>query len=303
MEDLTEATLTDATLRQMADTPDPRLRQIMAAAVRHLHAFAQDVSLTPEEWLFGIKFLTQVGHACTASRQEFILLSDTLGLSRMVNILHENHTAAAGGTEASLLGPFYRAEAPLLPLGSSIAAAPKGEELVIFGRVLDTAGAPIPDALLEIWQTDPDGAYDLQGPDPAAMNNRAMFRTDAEGRYHVRANFPRSYHVPLDGPVGAMLAAQGRHGYRPAHTHVLVGAAGYRELVTALYYGDDPYIDSDTVFGVANALVVTPEKDRPGAPVPGLPSIAYDFVLTRAAPGEATSRVGADPASLMAPAV
>jgi hydroxyquinol 1,2-dioxygenase len=301
MEDLTEATLTSATLQQMADTPDPRLREIMAAAVKHLHAFAQEVSLTPEEWLFGIKFLTQVGHACTPSRQEFILLSDTLGLSRMVNILHEDR-AGGSGTEASLLGPFYRERSPLLPLGSLIATDPKGEQLVIFGRVLDAAGAPVANALLEVWQTDPDGAYDLQSADPAVMNNRAMFRTDAEGRYHFRANFPVGYQVPVDGPVGAMLAAQKRHGCRPAHTHFLVGADGYRELVTALYYGYDQYIDSDTVFGVANTLIVTPEQ-RADSPVPELPSIEYDFVLARAEPGEVTSRVGADPASIMAPAV
>jgi hydroxyquinol 1,2-dioxygenase len=301
MEDLTEATLTAATLRQMADTPDPRLREIMAAAVRHLHAFAQEVSLTPEEWLFGIKFLTQVGHACTPSRQEFILLSDTLGLSRMVNILDEGRTSTAG-TEGSLLGPFYRERSPLLPLGSLIANDPKGEQLMIFGRVLDEAGAPIPNALLEVWQTDPDGAYDLQAADPTVMNHRAMFQTDAEGRYHFRATFPVGYQVPLDGPVGAMIKAQKRHGCRPAHTHFLIGAEGFRELVTALYYGYDQYIDSDTVFGVANSLTVNPVRQLAGSPAPELPSIAYDFVLARATAGEATSRVGADPASIMAPA-
>jgi hydroxyquinol 1,2-dioxygenase len=299
MEDLTEATLTDATLRQMADTPDQRLREIMEAAVRHLHAFAREVSLTPEEWLFGIKFLTQVGHACTPSRQEFILLSDTLGLSRMVSILHEGRIDTKG-TETSLLGPFYRESTPLLPLGSVIATDSKEGQLVIFGKVTDEEGIPIAHALLEVWQTDSNGAYDLQAQDPSVMNNRASFRTNLQGRYHFRTNFPRGYKIPLDGPVGGMIDAQKRHGHRPAHTHFLIGADGFRELVTALYYSDDPYIDSDTVFGVANSLIVTAVTQNSKSPMPNLPSIEYDFVLSRAKAGEATSRVGADPTSIIA---
>lgn len=299
MEDLNEITVTDAVLQQMADTPDPRLREIMAAAVKHLHAFARGVSLKPEEWLFGIKFMTEVGQKCTPFRQEFILLSDTLGLSRMVNILHDGR-AETVGTETSLLGPFYRNDSPQMALGESIARDGQGEEIGLFGTVRDEAGMPVPHATVEVWQTDPDGAYDLQAVDPSAMDWRAQFRTDAQGQYRFRATLPLGYTIPLDGPVGSMITAQKRHGCRPAHTHFLIGAPGYRELVTAIYYGYDQYIESDTVFGVSQSLVVDPKPDVPGSPFPGLRSIAFDFTLARAVVGDENSRVGADPSSLIA---
>ena len=299
MEDLNETTVTEATLAQMADTPDPRLREIMAAAVKHLHAFARDVSLKPEEWLYGIKFMTEVGKACTPFRQEFILLSDTLGLSRMVNILHDGR-AETVGTETSLLGPFYREKSPLLKLGDRIAENPQTEEITIFGRVLNNAGQPVAGASVEVWQTDPDGAYDLQAKDPSQMDWRGQFRTDDEGRYWFRATLPLGYMIPMDGPVGRMILAQKRHGCRPAHTHFLIGAVGYRELVTSIYYGYDPYIDTDTVFGVSNSLIVEPRAGVPGAPFPELRAIEYDFTLAQAVAGDENSRVGADPASLLA---
>ena len=301
MDDLNETTVTEAVLAQMAGTADPRLREIMAAAVKHLHAFARDVSLRPEEWLFGIKFLTEVGKACTPYRQEFILLSDTLGLSRMVNILHDGR-AETVGTETSLLGPFYREKSPMLALGDQIAREPATEEICLFGQVLDERGGPVAGAGVEVWQTDPDGAYDLQARDPGAMDWRAQFRTDEAGRYWFRATLPFGYTIPTDGPVGEMIRAQNRHGCRPAHTHFLIGAPGHRELVTSLYYGSDQYIDSDTVFGVSNSLIIEPKPATPGSPFPGLRSIRYDFVLARAVAGDENSRVGADPASLVAAA-
>jgi hydroxyquinol 1,2-dioxygenase len=299
MEDLNETTVTEAVLQQMADTPDPRLREIMAAAVKHLHAFAREVSLKPEEWLYGIKFMTEIGQACTPYRQEFILLSDTLGLSRMVNILHDGR-AETVGTETSLLGPFYRNDSPRLALGDSITRDADREEIGLFGTVRDEAGEPVPDAMVEVWQTDPDGAYDLQAADPTAMNWRAQFRTDRQGRYWFRATLPLGYMIPMDGPVGSMITAQRRHGCRPAHTHFLIGAPGYRELVTAIYYGYDQYIDTDTVFGVSQSLIVDPKPNVPGAPFPGLRCIEFDFTLARAVAGDENSRVGADPSSLMA---
>ena len=299
MEDLTETTITEAVLAQMADTPDPRLREIMAAAVKHLHAFAREVSLKPEEWLYGIKFMTEIGKACTPYRQEFILLSDTLGLSRMVNILHDGR-AETVGTETSLLGPFYRETSPVLELGDVISKDPRTEQICLFGTVRDETGAPVAGASVEVWQTDPDGAYDLQMMDPANMDWRGHFHTDAEGRYWFRATLPVGYMIPMDGPVGGMIQAQKRHGCRPAHTHFLVGAPGFRELVTAVYYGYDQYIDSDTVFGVSKSLIVEPRPDMPGTPIPGLRSIHFDFVLAHAVAGDETSRVGADPASLLA---
>ena len=299
MDDLTETTVTEAVIAQMADTPDPRLREIMAAAVKHLHAFAREVSLKPEEWLHAIKFLTEVGQACTPYRQEFILLSDTLGLSRMVNILHDGR-AETVGTETSLLGPFYRTEAPHLALGDCIAHQPGTEQIGLYGTVRDEAGSPVANATVEVWQTDPDGAYDLQAHDPSVMDWRAQFRTDADGQYRFRATLPLGYTIPLDGPVGTMIKAQRRHGCRPAHTHFLIGAPGYRELVTAIYYGYDQYIDTDTVFGVSKSLIVQPEAGRPGAPFPDLRTIAFDFTLARAVAGDENSRVGADPSALIA---
>lgn len=304
MEDLTETTLTETALRQMADTPDPRLREIMACAVKHLHAFAREVSLTPDEWLYGIKFMTEVGQACTPYRQEFILLSDTLGLSRMINILHDGRADQKGGragTETSLLGPFYRERSPELAPGDLITVNPKGEQIVVFGRVTKPDGQPAAGASVEVWQTDPEGAYDLQGNDPSVMDLRATFRADADGRYFFRTTLPFGYTIPMDGPVGRMVRAQNRHGCRPAHIHFLISASGLRELVTSVYFADDPYIDTDVVFGVSNSLIVSPRADVAGSPIAGLRAVAFDFVLPEA-PADGSGRVGADPASLIAAA-
>ncbi len=298
MQDLTTTSVTEAVAAQMADTPDPRLRQVMESLVRHMHDFARDVSLTPDEWLKAMGFLTQVGQACTPARQEFILLSDVLGLSALVNLLHDR-SATEIGTESSLLGPFYQQEAPAFALGDSIAVHAKGPELQLYGRVTDKQGQPIPNALIQVWQTDAEGSYDLQRSDGQQMDMRGNFRADAEGRFHFRTVRPLGYLIPMDGPVGALIAAQKRHGYRPAHVHVLIGAPGYRELVTALYLGQDEHIGSDTVFGVSRSLVVDPVADDPAAPIPGIPAIRYDFRLAAQA-GNASGRVGADPAQIMA---
>jgi hydroxyquinol 1,2-dioxygenase len=270
---------------------------VMASLVCHLHDFAREVRLTPDEWLAAIGFLTRVGQACTPTRQEFILLSDTLGLSALVHLLHDQ-AAPEIGTQSSLLGPFYREDAPEVPLGASIAVRATGPELLLYGRVTDNAGRGIAGARVQVWQADAEGQYDLQAPD-AAMDMRGNLRCDAEGRFHVRTLKPIGYSVPMDGPVGVLVRRQGRHGFRPAHIHVLIGAPGYRELVTALYLSDDPHIDSDTVFGVSNALVVTPRADDPDAPVQGIPAVRYDFRLGRAA-GDGSGRVGADPKQVMA---
>jgi len=298
MQDLTVETVTDAVLAQMATTRDARLREVMASLVRHLHDFARDVRLTPDEWLTAVGFLTRVGQACTPARQEVILLSDVLGLSALVNLLHDA-AASELGTTSSLLGPFYRDDAPLVPLGGSIVADANGNELLLHGQVTDNAGRGVPGALIQIWQTNAEGWYDLQVEGGAAMDMRGNLRCDADGRYHVRTVRPLGYSIPLDGPVGELVRRQDRHGCRPAHIHFLIGAPGYRELVTALYIGDDPHIDSDTVFGVSGALVVTPVTNDPAAPIPGLPSIRYDFTLARDA-GAGSNRVGADPKQILA---
>jgi hydroxyquinol 1,2-dioxygenase len=300
MPDLDTQALTDEALAQMAATRDPRLREIMAAATRHLHDFAREVNLKPEEWLAGIAFLTAVGQACTPFRQEMILLSDVLGLSRVVNLLHDATGRDEAGTETSLLGPFFREGAPEFALGDSIAVhATGGTEVVLFGTVADAAGRPLPGATIAVWQTSADGLYDLQANDASEMDLRGRFRADAEGRFHFRTVQPVGYSIPLDGPVGQLVRRQERHGFRPAHIHMLLGAEGHRELVTALYFADDPNIASDTVFGVSDSLIVRPALDLPGSPLPGLPAIRYDFRLSRLDAGETGGRVGADPSRLM----
>ncbi|WP_428485130.1 dioxygenase [Rhodopila sp.] len=296
MQDLDELTVTDVALAQMAGTENPRLKQIADGAVRHLHAFAREVNLTPEEWLTGIQFMTAVGQACTPLRQEFILLSDVLGLSAVVNALHDKK-ARELGSQSSLLGPFFREGAPDLPNGAQIVEHPTAEEIVVYGQVSDNDGTPLPGAVIQVWQTSERGLYDLQERHGESMDMRGIFRTDADGRYHFRTVRPLGYSIPMDGPVGELVKLQNRHGMRPSHIHCLISADGHRELVTALYFGDDPNIDSDTVFGVSRSLVVEATID-PASPVPGLRAVHYDFRLAAEAPGE-SGRVGADPTRLM----
>jgi protocatechuate 3,4-dioxygenase beta subunit len=296
MVDLDEFTVTDATLEQMASTANPRLKEIMDAAVRHLHAFVRDVDLTPEEWIQGMQFLTAVGQACTPLRQEFILLSDVLGVSAVVNALHDRK-AKELGSQSSLLGPFYREGVPELPMGAQIVETPSAEELVVYGKVTDTGGTPLANALIQVWQTSERGLYDLQERNGESLDMRGNFRTGADGGYYFRTVRPKGYSIPMDGPVGDLVHAQGRHGMRPSHIHMLIGAGGHRELVTALYFGDDDFIDSDTVFGVSGSLVVE-AKDDADSPVKGLRGVRYDFRLAKAAPGE-SGRVGADPTTFM----
>ena len=296
MQDLDEHTVTDAALAQMAGTDNPRLKQIMEAAVRHLHAFAREVELTPAEWLTGIQYMTAVGQACTPIRQEFILLSDILGLSALVNAVHDRK-ARELGTQSSLLGPFYREGAPELPLGGCIIENPTAPLITLYGQVTDNDGMPVPGASVQVWQTSEHGLYDLQERGGAQMDMRGNFRCDEQGRYHFRTVRPLGYSIPMDGPVGELVHRQKRHGMRPSHIHMLIGAEGHRELVTALYFGDDENINSDTVFGVSGSLVVQ-AKDDPDSPVPGLQAVRYDFRLAKTVAGE-TGRVGADPSSLM----
>jgi hydroxyquinol 1,2-dioxygenase len=297
MQDLTVTSVTDAVVAQMADTANPRLRQVMESLVRHMHDFARDVELTPDEWLKAIGFLTQVGQACTPARQEFILLSDVLGLSALVNLMHDK-SATEIGTESSLLGPFYQQAAPAFALGDSIAVKASGPELLMYGQVTDRQGVPIPNASIQVWQTDADGSYDLQIYNGAEMDMRGNFHADAQGRFHFRTLRPLGYLIPMDGPVGRLIGAQQRHGCRPAHIHFLIGAPGYRELVTALYLGDDPHIGSDTVFGVSRSLVVDVVENDSAAPMPGIASVRYDFSLG-VQTDDGTGRVGADPAQFV----
>ena len=299
MRELTPDTITDAVVDQMASTPDPRLREIMAAAVKHLHAFAREVNLTPGEWIKGIEFMTKVGQMCTPTRQEFILLSDTLGLSALVNGLHDR-TAIEEGTHTSLLGPFYREETPTLPAGSQIAGHVKpGSECALYGRVTDVHGKPLANATVSVWQTGADGLYDIQAS-ATSIDYRGVFSTDAEGVYVLRTVKPLGYSIPMDGPVGTMVKAQARHGMRPAHIHFLVGAPGYRELVTALYLRDDPHLADDVVFGSSGDLAVDVVANDPDCPIKGMPSIRFDMRLSReSAADKVSGRVGADPSAII----
>jgi hydroxyquinol 1,2-dioxygenase len=292
-----EHAITDAAVEQMSTTPNPRFRRIMTALVRHLHAFTREVDLTPEEWLEGLRFLTAVGQKCTVHRQEFILLSDTLGFSSLVNALHDERATEAA-TKSSLLGPFYRQDAPTMRLGDSIISRTKGTEIGFYGRVMDSEGRGIPNALVQIWEPDETGNYDLQKHDPSVMDLRGCFHADAEGRYYFRGLCPLGYMIPMDGPVGDMIRAQNRHGYRPAHIHFVIGAPGCRELVTALYIAGDEHIESDTVFGVNESLIVSMNKNDPASPFPTLSSIRYDFRLA-AAKDQMSGRVGADPSQIV----
>jgi protocatechuate 3,4-dioxygenase beta subunit len=296
MRAIDENTITDAAIEQMATTPNPRLREVMEALVRHLHAFTREVDLTPEEWLEGIRFLTAVGQKCTPVRQEFILLSDTLGFSTLVNSLHDRR-AVELGTKTSLLGPFYRQDSKLLPLGESIVESPR-QQVLVYGRITDTQGNALAHASLEVWQTDEDGAYDLQRDDTSRMDMRGRFEADAQGNYYFRTVVPLGYMIPLDGPVGALVLAQKRHGYRPAHIHFLIAAPGHRELVTALYLTGDDHLESDTVFGVTDSLVVSVRENDPEAPMGGHPSIRFDFRLA-VAKEDVMGRVGADPSQIL----
>jgi hydroxyquinol 1,2-dioxygenase len=299
MQDLTPETITQAVLDQMATTANPRMKEVMASAVKHLHAFAKDVNLTPAEWLKGIAFMTAVGKICTPARQEFILLSDTLGLSALVNGLHDE-TAMEEGTNTSLLGPFYRETTPELAAGSQIAKnADPGTEIVLYGYVSDVNGKPLAGATVSLWQTSASGLYDIQ-ENPNSVDYRGIFTTDAKGLFVLRTVKPLGYSIPMDGPVGEMITAQRRHGMRPAHIHFLVGAPGYRELVTALYLRDDPHLADDVVFGSSGDLAVDINPKDPDCPIKGLPSIRFDMRVSReTAADRAGGRVGADPAAIL----
>ncbi|HWP47669.1 MAG TPA: intradiol ring-cleavage dioxygenase [Candidatus Limnocylindrales bacterium] len=251
MRNLTEDNVTEAVLQQIK-TDNPRLQQIMNSLIRNLHNFIREVELTEEEWSYTIQFLTRVGHRCDDRRQEFILLSDTLGVSILVDAI--NHRKPAGATESTILGPFYRAKAPNLELGANIALKEEGEPVVVRGQVTDLDGKPIANALLDVWHASAQGLYDIQDPSQE-ISMRGRFLTNTRGEYWFRTIKPSSYPIPHDGPVGEMLAEFRRHPYRPAHIHFIVSAEGYETVVTHIFVEGDPYLDSDAVFAVKNSLV------------------------------------------------
>ncbi|WP_322057272.1 intradiol ring-cleavage dioxygenase [Paraburkholderia sp. J63] len=282
-----ERALTEQVVARFADTPDARLRTLMQALVRHLHAFVHETEPTEAEWLAAIRFLTETGQMCdNVVRQEFILLSDTLGVSMLVDAI--NHRYATGATDTTVFGPFYIEGMPERTYGENMAFTP-GTPALVHGRVLSTDGKPVANALLDVWQTAENGMYSGQDTAQPHGNLRGRYRTDAQGRYAIRTIVPVCYPIPTDGPVGRMLQATKRHPWRPAHLHFMITAPGHSTLVTHLFNQNDPYLESDAVFGVKSSLLVDycerPAGDETGRQFgfeEGFSEARYDFVLERA---------------------
>jgi hydroxyquinol 1,2-dioxygenase len=254
-----EFNITHAVLGSLEGCDDTRLKEVLSALVRHLHDFAREVRLTEAELMQGLEFLTAAGQKCDDKRQEFILLSDTLGLSMLTVAL--NNARPAGATEATVFGPFHVKDAPRMEQGDDIAAGAPGEPLDVDVCVCALDGTPIPDAEVDVWQADEEGLYDVQIPTLGSQRRaRAVMKTDVEGRLRFRSIVPTAYPIPTDGPVGRMLVATGRHPRRPAHVHFMVKAQGYQTLITHVFRDGDPYLDSDVVFGVRNSLVANFDK-------------------------------------------
>jgi catechol 1,2-dioxygenase len=282
----TETDSVEAVLQRNEGCSDARLREIMAVLVPHLHAVVRELRLTPEEWLAAIRFLTRTGQISSDRRQEFILLSDTLGVSMLVDAI--NNRKIDDVTPSTVLGPFYVEGAPVMAMGETIALHGRGEPLFVSGTLCDEAGRPLEGAVLDVWQTSEDGFYDTQDDTQPDMNLRGVFRTGADGRFWFRSIVPASYPIPSDGPVGDMLKALGRHPMRPAHIHFILGAVGYDTLTTHIFIDGDPYLDSDAVFGVKDALITPLQATTPEQRAAfGLPetckALSLDFRLQPAA--------------------
>jgi hydroxyquinol 1,2-dioxygenase len=278
-----EEALVERVVASFAGTPDPRTKQLVEALTRHLHAFLRETRLTEEEWRRAIDFLTAVGHVTDDRRQEFILLSDVLGAS--MQTITVNNEAYGNATEATVFGPFFVEGSPDVGLGGDVAGGAPGEPCWVSGTVRDTDGAPVAGALVEVWEADSDGQYDVQyGDDRVA--GRGHLHTDDQGRYRFWAITPTPYPIPDDGPVGELLRATGRSPMRASHLHLMVTAPGYRTLVTHVFPRGDAYLDSDSVFGVRDSLVVDVHQQIPTTPTPDGREVAgpwaridFDIVL------------------------
>ena len=272
MRNLNQDTITQAVIARFANTRDPRLKQIMTCLVQHLHAFAREIHLTEAEWFAGIEFLTRVGHITTDQRQEFILLSDTLGLSMLTVAM--NNDKPVGCTEATVFGPFHVKGAPHYEHGADVANGAAGMPCEVRARVRALDGSPIAGAVVEVWQADAEGKYDVQRPGLGTAQNRGVLRTGPEGQLNFRSILAEAYPIPHDGPVGDMLRATARHPWRPAHLHFMIEAPGFETLVTHVFRNGDRYLDSDAVFAVRESLVAdwNPRGD-------GTYLLEFDFVL------------------------
>lgn len=282
----TEEDSADVVIARNANAKDERLKEIMAVLVRKLHEAVKEVEPTQEEWFRAILFLTETGQICNEWRQEYILLSDVLGVSMLVDAI--NNRKPSGASESTVLGPFHVDDAPELPMGADICLDQKGEPMFVHGHILDTKGNPIENAKIDVWQANDEGFYDVQqkGIQPD-FNLRGVFRTGADGRYWFRGVKPKYYPIPDDGPVGKLLGALGRHPYRPAHLHYIITADGFEPLTTHIFDPDDPYINSDAVFGVKKSLLAefVQIDDAVAAKTVGLAApyydVEFDFVLAR----------------------
>lgn len=283
----TEENSADVVVSRIAPSTDPRLAEVIAAITRHLHAAVKEIEPTQEEWFEAIQFLTATGHKCDDWRQEFILLSDIMGVSMLVDAI--NNRKPSGASESTVLGPFHVPDVPELPMGSNICLDGKGDPMLIKGRILGTDGEPIAGAKIDVWQTNDDGFYDVQqkGIQPD-FNLRGVFRTCEDGSYYFWGARPRFYPIPDDGPVGQLLGKLGRHPYRPAHLHYILEAEGFETLITHIFDPDDEYIHSDAVFGVKESLLakfdLIEDPDRieaEGAEGPFY-EVVHDFVLAPA---------------------
>ena len=292
MQNLNEDTITPAVIAQIANTPDPRLRRVLTSLVQHLHSFAREVALTEEEWSSAIGFLTRTGQMCDDKRQEFILLSDTLGLSTLTMAM--NNRKPQGCTESTVFGPFHVDNAPAYALGADVANGAKGEPCFVSGVIRGIDGAPVPHARIEVWQADEEGYYDVQYDGLDKFQARGALASDGDGRYHFRSIVAEPYPIPHDGPVGDMLRATGRHPWRPAHLHFMIKKEGYQSLITHVFRQGGTYLDSDAVFGVRSSLIADWVRHEPGRAPDGSTihtpyyTLEYDFVLnpaTGSAPG------------------
>ncbi|KWR90821.1 intradiol ring-cleavage dioxygenase [Cupriavidus sp. IDO] len=253
MQEYDQHNLTQAVIARLADTPNVRTREIMTSLVRHLHDFAREVKLTEDEWKQGIEYLTATGKMCDDKRQEFILLSDVMGLSMLTVAM--NHEKPEGCTESTVFGPFHVEGAPHYEHGADLANGARGEPCMVHGRIAGVDGRPVADAVVETWQADADGHYDVQYEGLEVAQGRGVLKSGDDGRFHFRTVVAQAYPIPDDGPVGELLRATGRHPWRPAHLHFMIKAPGYETLVTHVFRRGDRYLDSDAVFGVRKSLI------------------------------------------------
>ena len=281
-----EHNITELAMRRWSSAKNPRLAKIMPALIKHLHAFARDVELTPEEWIAGIKWITAVGQISDDKRMESILASDVFGLSMLVVMMNGRLPEAA--TPPTVLGPFHIDVSSAFDKDADISEGVEGEKLYVSGVVRGMDGQPIPGAVLDVWQADADGAYEAQ-LDEADQYLRGVFRTDQDGRYGLWTIAPKGYAIPMDGPVGDLIAQTEISHYRPAHFHAIVAAKGYQPVVTHLFREGAPYLENDVVFGVREPLI-TPFTRHEAGPAPGgkvmtapYATVEYDFVLAPAA--------------------